>query len=252
MRVIGNWKMNHGGASCRELARALKSGLALNAGVSVGIAPPFTALETVCSELRGGGIQIGVQNIHWEKAGAFTGEISPDFVKDLGVTFAIIGHSERRQLFGETSELVAKRLQGAVLNGLTGILCIGETLEERETEKTEAVLEAQLKTGLSLLSANDAERIVVAYEPVWAIGTGKTAKPDQVAEVHRFIRDIWKSHFSAGVPLEILYGGSVTPENFGELANLDGVDGALVGGASLKPELFCRLVSIAGEVTCEK
>jgi triosephosphate isomerase len=208
------------------------------------VAPPFTALHAVAQFLRGSGIAIAAQNMHWEKEGAFTGEISPAMLTDLGVSHVILGHSERRQLFGESDEAVGRKARAAFDNGLVPIACVGETLVERESDRTLEVVERQLERALRQLTPDEAARAVVAYEPVWAIGTGKTATPAQAQEVHAFIRRrIAVSHGDAvATSVRILYGGSVKPENIASLMQEADVDGALVGGACLKADSFLRIL----------
>ncbi len=217
------------------------------AGVSdrdVMIAPPYTALAAVKSVLAGTEVILGAQNVHWEEKGAFTGEISPTMLKDLGCTMAIVGHSERRHVFGETDNMINRRLTGAMQFGLVPVLCIGETLEQREADQTLDVLEKQIRSGLAGIEVVDGGEIVVAYEPVWAIGTGKTATESQAQQAHSFIRkllaDICEKNIAAGI--RILYGGSVKPENIDILMQQKDIDGALVGGAALKAESFERII----------
>ncbi len=205
------------------------------------IAPPFTALQAVAEGIRGTGVLLGAQNVFWEEKGAFTGEIAPAMLKDVGCDYAIIGHSERRQYFGETDETVNKRIKAALGAGLKVILCIGELLEEREAGRTNDVLKTQLTGGLKDIAINN---IVVAYEPVWAIGTGKTATPEMAQEAHAFIRSVLRDLYGDKADaVRIQYGGSVKPENVVELMSCEDVDGALVGGASLKPDSFAKLVN---------
>ncbi|MFN3504743.1 MAG: triose-phosphate isomerase [Caldimicrobium sp.] len=212
----------------------------------IGIAPPFTCLYYVSSLIKGTKIALCAQNAHFEERGAFTGEISPLMLKEMDVKYVIIGHSERRQLFGETDELISKRVEGVLKHGLTVILCVGETLKEREEEKTFQRVEGQLKVGLAHISGKLADKLVIAYEPVWAIGTGKNATPDQAEEVHNFIRKLLAEFFGKEVAevIPILYGGSVTPQNVEELIKMPNIDGVLVGGASLDPEKFYKICSV--------
>ncbi len=210
----------------------------------VVIAPPFIGLETVCRALRGRkGMGVAAQNMHFEEQGAFTGEISPLMLSDLGVGHVILGHSERRHVFGETDGFIAKKVVSALEHDLKPILCIGEKLEQREAGETNAVLEAQLRKGLSGVTAEQAQDVVIAYEPVWAIGTGKTATPEQAQEAHIFARKWMAEHFNSGIAdqIRILYGGSVKPANAAELMALPDVDGALVGGAALDAESFAEI-----------
>lgn len=243
----GNWKMNYTLKECENyFGRFLP--LLAEANLEdrvVIIAPPFTALYFVSKLIEGSSVELGAQNVHFEKRGAFTGEISPPMLKELGVKYVIVGHSERRHLFGESDELIAKRAKGAYDEGLIPILCVGETLEEREGGRTFERVEAQLREGLKYLDKTSVERLIIAYEPVWAIGTGKNATPEQAEEVHRFIRECLQELFGeSAVTVPILYGGSVTPENVEALMAQPHVDGVLVGGASLDPEKFFKIVTI--------
>ena len=210
----------------------------------MAVAPPFTALDAVRKESEGSAIRLAAQNLFWEEKGAFTGEISPLMLKDLGCRYVIIGHSERRQFFGETDETVNKRMKTALNHGLLPIFCIGETLQEREGGKTFSVIERQLEGGLKGFGGKEIQKVVVAYEPVWAIGTGKTATPQQAEEVHLYIRQKLEKLYTREIAEEIRiqYGGSVTPENVKGLMSQKNIDGALVGGASLKSETFSKIV----------
>jgi triosephosphate isomerase len=214
------------------------------AGREVLIAPPFTALDAVAVAIAGTDIRLSAQNLHWEAKGAFTGEVSAAMLVEASCTHVIIGHSERRQLFGETNETVNKRLVAALAAGLTPIVCVGETLQERDADATVQVVERQVVAGLAGLSTADVARIVVAYEPVWAIGTGKTATPDQAQDVHATIRAQLAKQADAATAerVRILYGGSVKPDNIDSLMAQADIDGALVGGASLVAEQFIRIV----------
>ena len=243
--IAGNWKMNNNSAESVELVSQLKTMLADSKEIDIVVAPPFTALGAVAAVLKGSPIGLSAQNVFWEESGAFTGEISTAMLKDVGCRYVIIGHSERRQYFSETDETVNKRLKAALKASLIPIVCIGETLAEREAEKTLPVIEQQLKGGLKGLSLEEMETVIIAYEPVWAIGTGKTATPDQAQEVHRFIRDIIARIFSKEIAddTRILYGGSVKPDNVDQLMVQLDIDGALVGGASLKADAFARIVN---------
>ncbi len=242
--IAGNWKMHNTISESLELVRGIKDNVSDVADVEIVVAPVYTALASVAAELKDSNINVASQNIFWEEKGAFTGEIAPNMIKDAGCSHAIIGHSERRQYFGETDETVNKRVKSALAAGLVPILCVGETLEEREAGSTIKVVETQIKGGLVDISTEDMAKIIIAYEPVWAIGTGKTASPDQAEDVHKNIRaiveDIYDSAISGGV--RILYGGSVKPENVDELMAQPDIDGALVGGAALKADSFVRLV----------
>jgi triosephosphate isomerase (TIM) len=242
--IAGNWKMNKTVGEALDLVRELKTAISGVKEVEVAVAPPFTALHDVHKELEGSSIRLAAQNLYWEEKGAFTGEISPLMLKEVGCQYVIIGHSERRQFFGELDETVSRRIKAALAHGLKVIFCIGETLGERGEGKTFAVIERQMEGGLKELGDKDLKNITIAYEPVWAIGTGRTATPEQAEEVHRFIRGKVKSLYSRDVSEEtrIQYGGSVTPENIKGLMNQPDIDGALVGGASLKAESFSKIV----------
>jgi triosephosphate isomerase (TIM) len=208
------------------------------------VAPPFTSLATAADEADGTRVAISSQNVHWEAEGAFTGEISVRMLLDVGCTYAIVGHSERRQYFGETDESVARRAKAAVKGGLYAIVCVGETLTERDAGKASDVVRRQVREGLGQLTPSDLSHIIVAYEPVWAIGTGRTATPEIAAEMHAEIRKIFAEIHSpsAADALRILYGGSVKPDNISALMKKEDIDGALVGGASLDPASFARIV----------
>jgi len=242
--IAGNWKMNKTVEEALALVKELKGSLKEVKEVEVAVAPPFTALYPVSQELKGSSIHLASQNLFWEEKGAFTGEISPGMLKECGCRYAIIGHSERRQYFSETDETVNRRIKAAFNHGLKVIFCIGETLQEREGKKTFSVVEGQLEGGLKGIGEKEMGQIVLAYEPVWAIGTGKTATPEQAEEVHRFIRQQLERLYSKRVSelIRIQYGGSVTPENVKGLMDQEDIDGALVGGASLKAESFARIV----------
>jgi triosephosphate isomerase (TIM) len=242
--MAGNWKMNKTVGEALDLVRGLKAAISGVKDVEVAVAPPFTALYAIRKELEGSSIHLAAQNLYWEEKGAFTGEVSPLMLKEVGCDYVIIGHSERRQFFGETDETVNRRIRAALAQGLKVIFCIGETLKEREEGKTFSVTEGQLEGGLKGMGDQEMTNMVIAYEPVWAIGTGKTATPEQAEEVHRFIRGKIEKLYSREVSEEIRiqYGGSVTPENVKGLMNQPNIDGALVGGASLKAEFFSKIV----------
>ncbi len=243
--LAGNWKMYKTLAEAKALVAELRASLDKDpVSREVLVAPPFTALASVAEALRGSGIHVAGQTMHSEKEGAFTGEIAPAQLKDAGASHVLLGHSERRQLFGETDEGVGKKARAAFDNGLVPITCIGETLAERESDQMFAVLERQLERALRQLSPEEAAIAVVAYEPVWAIGTGKVATPAQAQEVHAFIRkQVAKSHGEGVAAAQrILYGGSVKPDNIDGLMSESDIDGALVGGACLKAESFLRIV----------
>jgi triosephosphate isomerase (TIM) len=242
--IAGNWKMNKTVGEALDLVKEFKAAISGVKEVEVAVAPPFTALHAVHKEIEGSLIRLAAQNLYWEEKGAFTGEISPLMLKEVGCQYVIIGHSERRQLFGESDETVNRRIKAALAHRLKVIFCIGETLREREEGKTFAVIEKQVSGGLKGLSDKDLKNMTLAYEPVWAIGTGKTATPEQAEEVHLFIREKVKNFYSRDVSEEtrIQYGGSVTPENTKGLMSQPDIDGALVGGASLKAESFSKIV----------
>jgi triosephosphate isomerase len=245
----GNWKMNLTPVEGRALIAELRADLDQDAATlakdrEVLVAPPFLTIPAVAQALAGSSILLGAQNVHYEEKGAFTGEVSAAMLKAFRVTHVILGHSERRHLFAESDDLVGKRVAGAIANRLVAILCVGETLEERDRGRTVEVVLRQLQHGLAPVTNDDAARVVIAYEPVWAIGTGRTATPEQAQEVHAAIREALRDHFNreAANEIRILYGGSVTPENVDSLVAKPDIDGALVGGASLKAAAFARIV----------
>ena len=242
--IAGNWKMHKTGFQAIEAANQLKSLVKNATDVEVMIAPTFTALYQVAQALKGSTIALGAQNLYWEKQGAFTGEISSEMLVDAGCRYVIIGHSERRLFFGETDASVNRKIQAALSAGLVPVFCIGETEAQRDAGETFSVLDKQVRDGLKDFVFDDLSGLVVAYEPVWAIGTGKSASREQAQEAHQFIRSLLDTLF--GKPfasaVRILYGGSVKPDNVRALMEMPDVDGALVGGASLDPETFSRLV----------
>jgi triosephosphate isomerase len=242
--LAANWKMHKTSAEARAFAAAFAPLVAdATSVVEVVIAPPFTALAAVGPALAGTRIALGAQNVHPETHGAYTGEVAAGMLRELGCSYCIVGHSERRTLFGETSAFVAKKAAALLREGLRPILCVGESLEEREAGRTEAVIDAQLRESLEGLPAERAAELVVAYEPIWAIGTGKTATPIMAQEVHGHIRARLRARYGAAADaIRIQYGGSVKPENAAELMAQPDIDGALVGGASLEPESFARIV----------
>ena len=243
--MAGNWKM----FKTQEEARAFFTAFApLVAGAThcdIVICPPFTALAAAKAASRGTAVYIGAQDVYWEKQGAFTGEVSPQMLVEAGCTHVIIGHSERRQFFAETDETVSRKVKAALEADLTPIVCVGELLAEREAGRTEAVLEQQFAGGLGGLTGSQFSRIIIAYEPVWAIGTGRTATPEMAAEAHRFLRSQGAKRFSSdhAAALRILYGGSVKPDNVKGLMAQVEIDGALVGGASLDAQSFASIVN---------
>ena len=235
-------------AEAVEFIEKLKPLVAPSDHCEVVVAPPFTALRVAAEAARGSRIEVAAQDLHWDREGAHTGDVSPLMLVDAGCTHVIIGHSERRHDHGESDEQVNRKLQAALASGLTPIVCVGETLEERESGRTREVLDRQFKRGLAGLTPSDFSRIMIAYEPVWAIGTGRTATPEMAAESHRFLREMARKDFgpTEAANLRILYGGSVKPENIGGLMAQEEIDGALVGGASLKVDSFAALVNYPG------
>lgn len=248
--IAGNWKMYKTLKDGQELAVALRRDLYKVENVDIVICPPFTLLGFLSDALETSNIAVGGQDLYWQEEGAFTGEVSPLMIKDAGCLYVIIGHSERRQFFGETNETVNKKLKAALKNGLIPIVCVGENLQERESGRTFEVIEGHVNNGLADIGSSDISKVVIAYEPVWAIGTGKTATPDQAQEVHKFIRGLLNKKYGQEIAdgIRIQYGGSVKPENITELMNKPDVDGALVGGASLKADSFGAIVTKASEV----
>ena len=250
--IAGNWKMYKTIAEAIELANGLKREFfKLNSqNIDIVLCPPFTALSEVYEVITDSNIQLGAQDVCWQDEGAFTGEVSPKMLKDVGCKFVIIGHSERRQYFGETNESVNKKIKAVLLHDLTPIVCIGETLSEREKELTFKVLDSHIQNGLKDINEVDALKLVIAYEPVWAIGTGKTATPEQAQEAQKYIRDLLNELYNKDVAnsIRIQYGGSVKPENIAELIGEPDIDGALVGGASLGLDSFGEIVKKADEV----
>ena len=242
--IAGNWKMHKTLGEAQELARLLVEDLAGVTDRQIVIAPVYTALSTVAEIVNGSVVQLAAQNCYPAESGAFTGEVAPFLLKDCGCDYVIVGHSERRQLLGETDSFINQKLRVALDAGLGVILCIGETLQERESDQMLEVLTRQIKGGLANLSAEQMSNIVIAYEPVWAIGTGKTASDEQAQEAHSFIRGLVQGLFDPDTAMRtrILYGGSVKPGNVDGLMAQDDIDGALVGGASLKAEDFIRIV----------
>jgi len=243
--IAGNWKMHTTAAEATRLAKEVAARCANFGDREVLLAPPFTVLGEVSKAVADSDIIIASQNICWEEKGAYTGEISPVMLKDCGAQGAIIGHSERRQIFHETNYLINKRVKGALSFGIMAILCVGETLEERDSQLTFAVLESQIREGLADVSADGMQLLVIAYEPVWAIGTGKTATKEQAQDTHRFIRQLIEKMFEKNIAdqARILYGGSVKPDNVDDLMNQPDIDGALVGGAALDAESFGRIIN---------
>ena len=243
--IAGNWKMYKTIAEAVDFVERIKPVAAHAGHCEVIVAPPFTALAAAAAAAKGSKVSVAAQNCHWDKEGAHTGDISTAMLRDAGCTHVIIGHSERRHDCGETDEQVNKKVKAALAAGLTPIVCVGETLAEREQGETEKVLARQFLDGLAGLTAADFSRIMIAYEPVWAIGTGRTATPEMASEAHRFLRRLAQQQFgeSEAESVRILYGGSVKPDNIGGLMAQEEIDGALVGGASLKVDSFTALVN---------
>ncbi|OIO39675.1 MAG: triose-phosphate isomerase [Candidatus Omnitrophica bacterium CG1_02_49_10] len=245
--IAGNWKLNKTITEAIDLANGLKRQLYDELWCDIVLCPPFTTLSEICEVLEGSNISLGAQDLFWQASGAYTGEISAPLLKDAGCAYVIIGHSERRQYFHETDEAVNKKLKSALEFGLTPIVCVGELLEERDAGRTNEVVAAQIKGSLAGLTPEDMEKIVIAYEPIWAIGTGRTATPQQAEEVHKFIRGVVAGIFSneTSDAVRIQYGGSVKADNISELMKEPDIDGALVGGASLSVESFAQIVKNA-------
>lgn len=247
--VAGNWKMNMLGKEAGQLARGVAGGVTgITDEVDVVLAPPFTALRIVAEAIEGTGIGLGAQDVFWEEKGPYTGEISPAMLVDAGCEWVIIGHSERRNILHETDEMVRKKINAALAEGLKVIVCVGETLEEKEGGKTVTVVDGQVDSALSGLEIRDPSRFVIAYEPIWAIGTGQNATPDEAEFVHATIREI-AGKILGGIAdrMRIVYGGSVTEDNISELMAEPDIDGALVGGASLRADAMTSIVLKAGE-----
>ncbi len=249
--IAGNWKLNNTSQEAAELVTLLKRNLSEVTDVDIVVCPVFTALSVVADLLTESDIHLGAQNLYWEDIGAFTGEVSGGLLKEIGVEYVVIGHSERRQFFGETNQTVNKKIRAALKHGLIPIVCVGEVLAEREADQTFDVIRRQVKESLAGFSAAEAKKMIVAYEPVWAIGTGKTATPQQAQEVHKFIRDLLAQLYddeTAG-EIRIQYGGSVKADNIADLISRPDIDGALVGGASLKADSFTQIVKNSCGVT---
>lgn len=250
--IAGNWKMYKTISEAIELANGLKRELfnVDSDAIDIVLCPAFTALSEVAEVIAESGLKLGAQDVYWKEEGAFTGEVSGKMLKDIGAEFVIIGHSERRQFFGETNETVNNKLKAVLAYGMTPIVCVGENLKERESDKTFDVITDHIKNGFIDITAEDALKTVIAYEPVWAIGTGKTATPQQAQEVQKYIRDLLAKLYNKDTAFEIRiqYGGSVKPDNITELMKQPDVDGALVGGASLQVASFSEIVKKASEV----
>jgi triosephosphate isomerase len=243
--IAANWKMNLTHREARPYLDALLAELGELTPIEVVLIPPFTAIPALAEALtKSESVKLGAQNMHWAQQGAFTGEVSAAMLQDLGVSYVVLGHSERRALFAETDEVVNRKILSALDSGLCPIFCVGESLREREDNRVQAALEHQIRMGLDRVPPKSICEVVIAYEPVWAIGTGRTATPEQAQEAHAFIRSVIASVFepSTAARVRIQYGGSVKPENAGELLRQEDIDGALVGGACLNPRVFAQIV----------
>ncbi len=250
--IVGNWKMNLVLSEAGDLVNRLQDEMAnMDDTVDVGVCPVFVYLRDICEILKDSNVYVGAQNMYLEEKGAFTGEVSGVMIKDAGCTHVIIGHSERRTIFQESNSMINSKIKAALRCELNPILCVGEKLEERESDKTEDVVGSQISEGVDSLTSEQVEKLTIAYEPVWAIGTGKTATPEQANEVHTFIRNIIGDRYDKGVAqrIRIQYGGSVNSKNAKELLSQPEIDGALVGGASLDPESFLAIISAAVELS---
>lgn len=245
--VAGNWKMNKTASEAEALAEGIKIELANETKVDVILCPTFTALKSVADVISGSNLKLGAQNMHWENGGAYTGEIAPGMLRDLYCKYVILGHSERRQYFGETDDVVNTKAKAAIANGLTPIICVGETLEQREAGTTNEVNETQVRGCYAGIDAGQAKDTIIAYEPVWAIGTGKTATPEMAQEVHAHIRSVLSDLYddATAQAVRIQYGGSMKPANAAELMAQEDIDGGLIGGAALDATSFIEIVKAA-------
>jgi triosephosphate isomerase len=248
--IAGNWKMNTTLAETTSLLRSLVDGTASIEKTTIMVAPPFTNLRTASDLLKNSKIRLGAQNLYWEDKGAFTGEISGPMLKDLACSYVIIGHSERRQYFRETNQEINKKLLAALRHDILPILCVGESLENRERQQTLGVVEYQIRNSLAGFTTEQIQNLTIAYEPVWAIGTGKAATPADAIEVHAYLRSLLAEMFDqpSADQIRIQYGGSVTAENIESFIREEEIDGALVGGASLKPDSFLKIIQAAEAV----
>jgi triosephosphate isomerase len=246
--IAGNWKLNKDVQQTEELIAGIKNALTFELkGVKVIVCPPFTSLETASRLTKGSLLSLGAQNMYYEDEGAFTGEISQKMLKSVGCEYVILGHSERRQIFGETDELINRKVKKAIASGLVPIVCVGETLKQREKNITGQIVTTQVRGVLKSVSAEQIEKVIIAYEPVWAIGTGRNATPQQAEEVHLLIRTLLAQLYTAATAEKVIiqYGGSVKPDNAAELLWQPNVDGALVGGACLKADSFSAIIRAA-------
>ena len=248
--IAGNWKMNNTASKAVELINGINAQIAGETSVDVAVCPTFTALDASSKALAGSNVKLGAQNMYTKASGAYTGEISADMLKEFNCAYVILGHSERREYFKETDEFINEKVKAVLANGMKPILCVGEKLEEREAGNTIAVVSKQTSEGMAGLSAEDAQKVVIAYEPVWAIGTGKTATPAMAQEVHAEIRKVLADLFGAEAAenIQILYGGSMKPENADDLLKEKDIDGGLIGGAALKADSFVALVKSAAKL----
>ena len=248
--IAGNWKMNNTASKAVELINGINAQIAGETSVDVAVCPTFTALDAASKALAGSNVKLGAQNMYTKASGAYTGEISAEMLKEFNCTYVILGHSERREYFKETDAFINEKVKVVLENGMKPILCVGEKLEEREVGNTIAVVSKQTSEGMAGLSAEDAQKVVIAYEPVWAIGTGKTATPAMAQEVHAEIRKVLAGLFGAEASenIQILYGGSMKPENADDLLKEKDIDGGLIGGAALKADSFVALVKSAAKL----
>ena len=247
--IAGNWKMNGSSAANAELVAGIVAGVPAGSGFSLLVCPPFPYLASVAEQVKGSPVKVGAQNVSEHQKGAFTGEVAPGMLGDIGCDYVIVGHSERRSLYGETSEQVAAKFQAAQVAGITPILCVGETLEEREAGTTESVIDEQLGAVMDAAGVKAFATAVIAYEPVWAIGTGMTATPEQAQDVHRHIRArLAQGNASLASRVQILYGGSMKGENAAGLLSMPDIDGGLIGGASLKANDFLAIAKAAARI----
>ena len=248
--IAGNWKMNNTAAKAVELINGINAQIAGETSVDVAVCPTFTALDASSKALAGSNVKLGAQNMYTKASGAYTGEISAEMLKEFNCTYVILGHSERREYFKETDAFINEKVKAVLENGMKPILCVGEKLEEREAGNTIAVVSKQTSEGMAGLSAEDAQKVVIAYEPVWALGTGKTATPALAQEVHAEIRKVLADLFGAEASenIQILYGGSMKPENADDLLKEKDIDGGLIGGAALKADSFVALVKSAAKL----
>jgi triosephosphate isomerase len=248
--IAGNWKMNKTNSEAAAFASDLKTKIDSIQKTEMVVCPPFTALAIVAETLRGSRVKVGAQNLFWEPSGAFTGEISTAMIESTGCQYVIIGHSERRQYFGETNQTVNKKIKQTLTSRLIPIVCIGETLQQRQNGQTEQVVRTQMVEGLEGLAADQVQRLVIAYEPVWAIGTGVTATPEQAEEVHFYIRELLRKQCDGRIAevIPILYGGSVKTDNIQDLISKPDIDGALIGGASLNVDGFVQMIKVSEQL----